>query len=242
MSTPLNGASLASLPRDSLAALAEVRDTPGVKVTFVGAFAWVSWTASNEAILRCLLPIRGACFYQMRDGIWHRPGCRLPSFNVPDLTLTQSLAQALTPAPVRPRLPDNASRQPLTLRLVRDNRPRGATALSGTSVDVARWADTATTAALASVRAAISGRLVLLVGRRLPGLPGAERFWGERVLVPLGFRPEPCWPESALVEALGLADDEMAILRESGATVVPGAALRPLTRASARLAARELTS
>jgi hypothetical protein len=79
------------------------------------------------------------------------------------------------------------------------------------------------------------------VGGRLPTLPGAERFWGNRVLVPLGFRPEPCWPESALAEVLGLADEELAMLRESGATAIPVAALRPLTRASARLAAREPT-
>jgi hypothetical protein len=60
--------------------------------------------------------------------------------------------------------------------------------------------------------------------------------------VPLGFRPDPGWPESALCDALGLGDGELVLLRESGATAVPAEVLRPLTRAAARLAAGGATT
>jgi hypothetical protein len=241
MPTPLDGACLASLPHDSLAALAEVRAAAGVEVALLGGRAWVRWPAGNEAVLRCVLPLPGAVLYEARDGLWYRPGARLPSFDVPAITSAQPLAQALTPAPVRPRPPDAAPLRPLSLRLVRDATPRPATALCCTAAELARWADTATSAALAAVRAAVSANVVLLVGDRLPPLADAERFWGQRVLVPLGFRPQPYWPESALSDALGLADGELALLGESGATAVLEEALRPLTRAGARLAARGAT-
>jgi len=241
MPTPFDAVCLASLPCESLAALAEMRDAPGVMVALVGPRAWVRWPPGKD-VWRCVLPVPGALLYELRDGLWYRPGARLPSFDVPAITTTRPLSQALTPAPVQPRLPDDFAVSPLPLRLVRDPAPRPATALCCTPSVLGRWADTATSKALAAVRAAVSGRVVLLMGERLPALPGAERFCGERVLVPLGFRPEPAWPESALCEVLGLSDGELAILRDSGATAVPADALRHLTRASARLAGREATA
>src|SRR5262249_9797231 len=89
---------------------------------------------------------------------------------------------------------------------------------------------------LAALRAACCQGRVLLRGERLPLLAGGERFWGERVLVPLGCRPEPELPESALREALALGDDELLLLGEGPPEVVPEAALQPLTRARLRLA------
>jgi hypothetical protein len=242
MPTPLDAVCLASLPSDSLAALAEVRDEPGVEVALVGARAWVRWPAGKDDVLSRVLPATGALLYERRDGLWYRPGARLPSFDVPVITTARPLAQVLTPAPVRPRPADDVMLQPLPLRLVRDDVPRPPAALCCAAAELARWANVATSAALAAVRAATSGSLVLVVGRRLPPLPGAERFWGERVLVPLGWRAAPGWPESALCDALGLGDGELVLLRGVGATAVPADALRPLTRASARLAAREATT
>jgi hypothetical protein len=98
--------------------------------------------------------------------------------------------------------------------------------------------ETATSAALAAVRAAHSGPEVLLLGRKLPLLPTAERFWGERILVPLGFRPEPLFAENLLRGTLGVADNELVILSEGGAEVLPEEVLQPLSRSALRLALR----
>jgi hypothetical protein len=99
---------------------------------------------------------------------------------------------------------------------------------------------------------------MLLLGKRLPLLPGGERFWGERVLLPLGWRAEPELPESAIYAALGIEDD--AILLAAGRSgfqpdsvsqvenltyepdiaIVPREVLQPLSRARVRLALREV--
>jgi hypothetical protein len=103
----------------------------------------------------------------------------------------------------------------------------------------AAWADNATTGRLASLRAAMAGDDLLLIGDHLPLVPDGVRFWGKRVLVPLGHLPEPALPESALVRVLRLDGDDLAILTEEAVDVVPATALQPVSRAGVRLACRE---
>jgi hypothetical protein len=97
------------------------------------------------------------------------------------------------------------------------------------------WADSAPSDDIEAVEAAICGETVLLRGR-LPALVG-ERFWGRRLLVAAGWRPEPDLAEGVLAEALGLGDD-FALFASDGVEVVPSTAFGPLTRAGVRLAAR----
>ena len=92
---------------------------------------------------------------------------------------------------------------------------------------------------LASLRAARCQDRVLLLGPRLPLLPRSERFWGDGLLVPLGYRPEPDLPQTALREALGSRAEEILVLRQDRVEGVPRAALQPLTRAGVRLACAE---
>jgi hypothetical protein len=77
---------------------------------------------------------------------------------------------------------------------------------------------------------------VLLLGPKVPLLPRGERLWGERLLVPLGLRPEPALPEIDLLTALDVGREELAVLQAEGVEVLPAAALQPLTRAGIRLA------
>ena len=101
--------------------------------------------------------------------------------------------------------------------------------------DLARWADGATTHQVASLTATHHEGVVLLRGDRLPALPGV-RYWGERILVPLGRRAAPDLGEAVLATALQLEPGEVALLGEDGAEVIPLAAFAPLTRAGVRLA------
>jgi hypothetical protein len=75
----------------------------------------------------------------------------------------------------------------------------------------------------------------LLRGERLPAIVEAERFWGGRVLVPLGFRVEPDLPETAIRAAAAVSPNEVLILTPDGAETVPEQAFAPLTRARARM-------
>ena len=55
---------------------------------------------------------------------------------------------------------------------------------------------------------------MMLLGQRLPTISEGEKFWGNRVLVPLGFRPAPALSESALLGALGVDEGDLLALRQ----------------------------
>jgi MoxR-vWA-beta-propeller ternary system domain bpX2 len=225
----------ARVPAAGLAALAPVRCQAGVTVHRLGEAAWVVWPPEAEEVVRCLRPVRGVEFFAEHGGRWHRFGHRLPCADGPPHGAGEPLDRVLIPAPLTPLPPEEAG-PPVRLGIVRGGAPRPATALRCAVRDLAHWADTATTAELAAVRAARCGGRALLLGERLPTVHGGERFWGERVLVPLGFRPEPELPDAVLREACGVTEDELLILDAAGAEAVPERALQPLTRAGVRLA------
>jgi hypothetical protein len=237
----LDTAEAALLPRDGLAALAPVRCHPDVTVTAVGPSVWVRWPAGDAAVWQCLLPVAGAEFFTRHNGRWHRIGRRLPAFDVPPPGEGRPLDRVLFPAPLPSAAVPAPAAAPMPLRLVPSTAARPATAARCRLMSLAAWADRATTAELASVHGAVSSGRALLRGGRLPWLPECERFWGERVLVPLGFRPEPDLPESVLRAACGIGGGELMLLDAAGAEAVPARALGPLTRAGVRLALRQLT-
>ena len=95
---------------------------------------------------------------------------------------------------------------------------------------VAPWADTALTREINAVRR--KGKMAWLLGSDLPVLAKAERFWGNKLLVPLGYRPEPAWPESVLVDVAGIEKGELLVLRPDRVETLPLDAFQHLTRAA----------
>jgi hypothetical protein len=98
------------------------------------------------------------------------------------------------------------------------------------------WADSATTTEIAEVQATRNESTAWLRGTKLPAIVDAERFWGERVWRPIGWRTEPDCPESALREAAAVGPNEILVLMNDGAQAIPVDAFRSLTRAAIRLA------
>src|SRR5512135_3864654 len=121
----------ASLPLPFLAVLADLRREPGIMVTRAGGRAWVCWEAGAEAALRRVMPLPGAELYARREGHWYRLGHHLPSFGLPVEAEGAAipLYRAVTPEPARAVAPDGDPPPPAQLGLVRDDRPRAATAL-----------------------------------------------------------------------------------------------------------------
>jgi hypothetical protein len=221
----------------ALAELVDLRREPGVTVTLAGDRAWIRWDPASGAILRRVLPLPGAELYERRGELWFRHGHRLPSFGLPiQGAEAVPLHRAVLPMPAHPEPPVGVPSPPVELTLVRDGQPRDTSAIRCGLEALGRWAEVATTARLGALRAARSDDRVLLLGRPLPPLAGVERFWGDRVLIPLGFRPEPDLPEPALHRALGADRDTLLVLTSQGAELVPLAAFNPLTRAGIRLA------
>jgi hypothetical protein len=238
MTTPLDEISCARLPLAALPGLAGLRCLPGVSVLLQEEYAWVRWPAGDMRVLRHLLPLTGVELFERRAGLWYRAGQRLPTFDIPADAEDRPLESVLFPAPVQPEPPPVLCLRREVLRLVRDERPRPVSGLRCTLPALARWAETATSTQLSAVRAARSGERILLLGRPLPVLPGGQRLWGERLLLPLGYRPEPALPEPALLEALAVDADTLVVLDADGAEVVPRGVFEPLTRAGVRLLVR----
>jgi hypothetical protein len=231
--------SAALLPATHAAALAPLRDRPEVRVFPGGDSLWVRFPAGWPEFVRCLLPVPGAAFFVPRSGCWFRFGSRLPTADVPPDGEGEAVAAVVGPGPIEPVFPADEALAPLVLGIVRGGSPWPATALIGATADLRRWAETATTAELAAVTAARSHARAILLGSRLPSIPGAIRLWGDDLLVPVGFRPEPDLAPAAIREAVGAGADELVVLDDRGAEIIPRAAFESLTRAGIRLALAE---
>lgn len=237
---PWKDVSAARLAVAHLAALAAVRDQPDVRVHADGESAWVRWPAGKTDVVLCLLPVPGVEFFTHRDGHWFRFGSRLPTTDNPPSGDGRPVSAVLFPAKFEPVLPRVETTRPVRLGLVRGGEPHAATALACSLTDLAKWADTATTAELTAVRAVRSGDRAVLLGSHLPAVASGMRYWGTDLLVPVGFRPDPDLPPAALRATVGAGDGELVLLDHDGAELIPKAAFEPLTRVGLRLAIRGL--
>jgi hypothetical protein len=237
---PWKDVSAARLAVAHLVALAAVRDQPDVRVHAGGESAWVRWPAGKVDVVGCLLPVRGVEFFTHRDGLWFRFGSRLPTTEHPPSGDGRPVSAVLLPAKFEPVHPGVETARPVRLGLVRGGEPKAATAVACPLLDLAKWADTATTAELTAVRAARSGDRAVLLGSHLPAVSSGTRFWGSDLLVPVGFRPDPDLPRAALRAAVGAGDGEVVLIDHDGADLIPKAAFEPLARAGLRLAIRGL--
>jgi hypothetical protein len=238
MGPTLTQVGCASIPQTALPVLADLRRDPDIRVILAEDRAWIRWEADAEPILRRVLPVPGVELFVFREGHWYRYGCHLPVFGLPlepdDDAIP--LSRALIPRPIVAATLGDSAITPVSLSLARDDRVRPTTAMTCAPEELKSWAETATTAQLTAVSAAWADDLMLLRGQALPALSGCTRFWGARVLVPLGFRPDPDLPESAVRRALRLADDVILLMQPEGFEEIPSEAFAPLTRAGVRRA------
>lgn len=234
MPSPLDDVCRAALPRASLPLLAPLRCEPGLRFALHEDDLWLSWDAANERILAALLPLSGVRLFAFRAGRWFPPGKHLPALDLPSGLDEQPLDRVLFPTPVNPIAAGQAPVQRVRLTLTPEGRPRPTTALLCLQKDLARWADSAPAPRLAALLGICRDQEVLVLGKNLPPIAG-QRFWGQDVLMPLGYRPEPELPESAVRQALQVADEELALLTSDRVDVVPRAHLTPLSRAALKL-------
>ena len=243
----LNNATGARFPSASLAALAELRRDESISVLKGEPDCWAFWEPGNLEPVRLLLPMPDVAFFERKGDNWHPCGRLLPSFDVPDPDLGSPLSRVLFPAPASVVDAERVVQTPVYFNLVRDVVPRDVSAAYCSLTALADWAESAPTRAIESLRGVLLGDSALLLGSNLPQWPGATRYWGDRVLIPLGYSLEPSLPESIVVEALGGGEDEIfrfldpeATPAESGVVEsVPVESFRVLSRASIRLASRK---
>jgi len=151
----------------------------------------------------------------------------------------QPLHQVLFPAPVQPLAPQARPWSKITLSLRPNAQPRPTTAMICPLQELLAWMDSIPSCRLAAMQSARNGASIFVLGPRLPLLPSSQRLWGNSVLKPLGFCLEPDLPEPAVRECLNLSEDDLLLLTDLGAEVLCRSDLRPLNRASLRLALQE---
>jgi hypothetical protein len=235
VSSPVARCSCARIPLGSLGALAALRAREDVRCATDGTNAWLHWRAGDGEVLIAVLAIQGSVLFERGDdGEWRRAGERLPGEAV--LAASRPLREFIELPAIDAVAPAPLALAPAKVRLVAADAMHATSAALAPLAAVAKWAETATTAQLESLLAARAGELVLLFGERIPLLEGAERFHGERVFAPLGKKIVPALGEADLAAALGAREDELVFVREGAVEIVPERALRPLTRASVRLA------
>lgn len=223
----------ARVPREGLAVLAPLRHMTNVHVVELGHEAWVSWEGEMPSVVNTLLAIEGARLYRPSQSGWHLLDQSLPDFAVPHTQESLRLDRAVVPEPCIPVMLQAFRGERIPVSLTPCDRPRPTTALRCQRATLIEWCDRAPMAEIEAISGAWSGSKVWLRGR-LPALPDAERFWGERVLTPLGFRPEPDWPESALRQAAIVDDEEILVLTAEEPEAIALSAFRKLSRASIR--------
>lgn len=241
----LADATLARLPIDRLDALESLRGDLGLSVSIRRDGAWVAWDRGKPEVIARLLPVSGVRFFVAFGSEYHALGRWLPSRDVPtDLTVDAiNVARAVVPEPVKPEPPGGLKFRTIEPLLTLDDQPRPCSAWLGPLASLGAWADRAPTAEIARLRGAIQKGRVLLFGNPPPWLPGGRRLWGRSLLCPLGTIARPSMTDGAWAEALGLMDEDRALLLDGGrpVEVVAGSAVGPISRASIRLACRGVT-
>lgn len=231
----------ARLPASALMHLAAVRDRAGVRVHVLGDLAWVTWTSSHAEVIACLLPASGVEFFVRRGNEWFRFNSRVPTSDRPPDAAGRPLDAVLVPERLEPRATDTTPLRKLAVRIVRGGGLHPATALRCTLAELLHWVETATTLHLTTLVAARNGDRVLLCGEKLPIIPGATRYWGSAVLIPLGFRAEPELSADILRAVVGAQAGDVVVFDETGVAVIPDLAFAPLTRVGVRLAAETVS-
>jgi hypothetical protein len=250
----------ASIPVQDLPVLADLRHRPGIRVSIVGDRAWVCWASESESarqlLIERLLPLSRVEMFARRNGHWYRPGEHLPAFGVPigDGSGGTLLDRVVLPRAMSAARPTDIPPRPIPLRLVRDRlcQSRPAAAVSCRLTRLAEWAERETTVRIAALTAVwISNSegdpgeaevLVLGQSGMLPTIRGGSRFWGEDLLIPMGFRVDPELSESALRRAVGAGPGDLVLLDVQGPELIPREAFRHLSRAAIRLACAGITT
>jgi hypothetical protein len=224
----------ARIPFDQLPALAALRADPRLRIYRAGDRTWIRWPAELFEAIALLRPVPQVEFFEQRGPHWHRAGRRLASSEHPPSGDGESLSSLLRPSRFQPLTKKNHAVQPIPLSLRRGGPTRPATALSCTLNQLRAWAELATTMELQSLRATQCEAQALLLGAKLPAIPSATRFWGERLLLPLGYRLEQELPVAAVFSVMQAGADDLVFVTSEYTEIVPKEAFQTLSRAGVR--------
>ncbi len=231
-----NAATEARIPTAELARLASLRDRADVRVRTADSWAWITWTTNGIDVIRALMPSPDATFYRIEGETRYRLGQLLPTVESPPLGNDRSLASLLIPEKPLALPVTDGPQSRAQWRIVRGGSVRPTTALVCHLHSLTPIAESATTAELAAIRGLFDANRAILFGANLPAVAGSTRFYGNDLLLPLGYCPEFDLPAKLLLESLGVTPGDKLMATEEFLEVIPADRAEPLTRAGLRLA------
>ncbi|MGF1580417.1 MAG: hypothetical protein ACFCD0_13735 [Gemmataceae bacterium] len=233
---------LACIHQTRLPLLARLRCHNQVTVTMVEESAWIRWTPGDETVLEQLLPVRDVGLFRKENGQWFPYNGYLPAKDIPESFDDTPLSHVLFPEKIAMVSPRSELPSPSSFRLIPSDKPRVGTGLLCQLEVLTEWSQTVSVLKLETLRAAIAGNDVFILGESLPAILSGDRFWGTRVLVPLGMRLHPELSEATVRSALSTNTDELVLFRENSCEAIPEVVFQPLSRASLSLVMRETRS
>ena len=234
--SPLSRVGAVLLPASGLPALSAFRTDRTIRVQTHADGFWVAWPSPIPGLTEALLAVVGSVGFREVEGEWYPLGSRLPRAGLPPSTAVLAPDRVIVPEGLDPRgaAPEVRRIAPVGWSLVASDRPTTATALIADIGAVLAWVMTVSNRHLLGIRAASNDGKLLLLGPDLPLIPGCVRYSGERLLVPLGMRPEPNLSEEYYLLAAGVEAGDRLIAGETGLQRLADDALMPLTRAGLR--------
>jgi hypothetical protein len=228
----------ACIPAAAMSRLAPLRACRDLEVALAGRELWLRWSDSEAPIAETLFAIPG-CRLFVHDEEWRENGRHLPAFDMPKSLAFRPLSQVILPGTFEPTGAADFAPRPMRLTLVPDSTYRPSLAVECSIDAFLAWALSVPACRLARYRAAVAGERLFVLGKSLPWIDGGERFWGRSVLVPVGFRPRPLFPEAAMRTLLGVADSDLVVVRETGCELIAEDRFTPVSHAALRLARKE---
>ncbi len=235
MALEFANASLAKLKSTDVPGLAELRNRPGVELAILSdQEAWLRWRVGDTNTARLVFAFQASELFEFRNGHWHRLGCPLPSFGIPGDLPFRPLFHAILPGSILPLPVPSERAAPCEVRLVEDSRPREATAVLAPITACLRWADSVPNLLLEKYQAVRRSEHILVLGQPVPWLDGGQRFWGDKMLFPLGFSPKPFLPDAQFQAALMLERDDFAVFFPDRIEAISATVWASLSRAKLR--------
>lgn len=237
--SPWKEVNAARIPWVELAALGSLRVQPDVLVNKDGDFAWVRWGKNPKPVIDCLLGVPRVLFFCQKGADWIPYGRTLPTGIKPPREMGDPVSVHLSPIPPQFSLEASEPVTPLPWRLVRGGTEQPVIAQVCSLENLAKWAQTATTIEIESCLGLCFQDRALLRGQHMPSITGAQRLWGNRVWIPLGWVMEPLLTEEVLLDALKVDPQEIVWCQEKSLELVSLGDFAPLTRAGIKLAYEE---
>lgn len=225
----------ACLPAALMPRLAPLRGRHGVEVALDQRSLWVRWAAGDDASPALLFAFPEIRLFLRKGDHWYDWRRAVPAFDVPESLRYRPLDQVVFPSQVVPIPADDGAIEPMPLTLVPDDTPRPAAAMICSLAAMRTWAEETPACVLVRYRAAMDGGRLFVLGKKLPWLDGGRRYWGTRVLVPLGLRPDPVLSEESLRRTVGVGASDLLVLNPDGCDVIAQDHFAPLSHAALRI-------